>query len=172
MSVRDFAQRWQEVQGVLGGYLFARLGNHQQVDDLLQEVALAALQSYASYRSDRSFGAWAMGIAKHKLCDHLRRGTSREIPLDEAQIATLEDLVESDLHRWEQRRRAMRDCVRHLSAPQRALMEAYYHHGHDTRTMAARQGLTVGSIKSRLHRIRAALRRCVERALERTRDAP
>ena len=43
------------------------------VDDLAQEVFLAAWKSLANYRGDSPLKSWLLGIAKHKVEDHYRR---------------------------------------------------------------------------------------------------
>ena len=43
------------------------------VDDLAQEVFLAAWQSLQNYRGDSPLKSWLLGIAKHKVEDHYRR---------------------------------------------------------------------------------------------------
>ena len=43
------------------------------VDDLAQEVFLAAWQSLGNYRGDSPLKSWLLGIAKHKVEDHYRR---------------------------------------------------------------------------------------------------
>ncbi len=43
------------------------------VDDLAQEVFLAAWKSLGNYRGDSTLKSWLLGIAKHKVEDHYRR---------------------------------------------------------------------------------------------------
>jgi RNA polymerase sigma-70 factor (ECF subfamily) len=43
------------------------------VDDVMQEILLAAWQSLASFRGDVGLRAWVLGIARHKVDDHYRK---------------------------------------------------------------------------------------------------
>lgn len=165
VQARGFELLWRESQGVVAGYLFTRLGDHQQVDDLLQDVAVAALQAFATYDPQRHFGPWVMGIAKHKLKDHLRRRSGRERVMDPAQAAQVEAFIDEDFDHWQQRTHAMRGCLEKLPDAQRALLDAYYVDGRNTTQLAADRDQSVTSLKVRLHRIRSAVRRCVDRVL-------
>lgn len=54
-------------------YLRSRLApRYDLVDDLVQEVFLAAWQSLGRYRRDGPLQAWILGIARHKVEDHYR----------------------------------------------------------------------------------------------------
>ncbi len=52
------------------------------VDDLVQEVFLAAWENLDKYRGDSPLYSWILGIARHKVEDHYRK-TLREAQLEE-----------------------------------------------------------------------------------------
>src|SRR5690242_6432431 len=43
------------------------------VEDLMQEILLAAWQALPSYRQESSLRSWVLGVARHKLDDYYRR---------------------------------------------------------------------------------------------------
>ena len=43
------------------------------LEDLMQEILLAAWQALPSYRQESSLRSWVLGIARHKLDDYYRR---------------------------------------------------------------------------------------------------
>ena len=45
----------------------------EMVDDLVQEILLAAWQGLPTFRGDASLRAWILGIARHKVDDFYRR---------------------------------------------------------------------------------------------------
>jgi RNA polymerase sigma-70 factor (ECF subfamily) len=58
-----------------GIYAYVRsrlLPRHDLVDDLVQEVFLAAWENLGQYRGTSPLQAWLMGIARHKVEDHYR----------------------------------------------------------------------------------------------------
>lgn len=67
----------------LYSYIQRRLIPHTDlVDDLVQEVFLAAWENLHKYRGDSSLCSWLLGIARHKVEDHYRKNL-REVQMDE-----------------------------------------------------------------------------------------
>lgn len=60
----------------------------EMVDDIVQEILLAAWQNLAHFRGDAGLRAWILGIARHKVEDYYRkRLRDIEVPEDENQDA-------------------------------------------------------------------------------------
>src|SRR5262249_46949550 len=57
---------------------------HDLVDDLVQEVFIAAWESLNSFRGTSPLRAWLLGIARHKVEDYYRRLLQSVQPLDPA----------------------------------------------------------------------------------------
>ena len=56
------------------GYVRRRLIPHTEfVDDLVQEVFLAAWENLGKFRGESSLRSWLLGIARHKVEDHYRK---------------------------------------------------------------------------------------------------
>src|SRR5262244_1787794 len=70
------------------------------VEDLVQEVFLAAWESLDKFRGDSSLRTWLLGIARHKVEDHYRRRL-RDLQFQEEDekagedVASLHDLEEA-----------------------------------------------------------------------------
>jgi RNA polymerase sigma-70 factor (ECF subfamily) len=65
------------------GYVKRRLSPRTDlVEDLAQEIFLAAWQNLAKFRGDSSLRSWVLGIARHKVEDHYRTRL-RELPIGE-----------------------------------------------------------------------------------------
>src|SRR5438046_2511457 len=56
----------------LRSYLASQVHHLADVDDLAQDVFLAALESLAAFRRGDDFGAWLRGIARNKLLLYFR----------------------------------------------------------------------------------------------------
>jgi len=54
-------------------YLYSRLGNAQDAEDLTSMTFLSAYQSFGQYRQDGHFASWLFAIARNKVNDHYRR---------------------------------------------------------------------------------------------------
>jgi len=65
------------------------------VDDLVQEVFLAAWESLDKFRGDSPLRNWLLGIARHKVEDHYRRRL-RELQLQEEHETARDEPASSD----------------------------------------------------------------------------
>lgn len=161
-----FTRLWMQAQPVVTSLLTLRLRDRAAVDDLTQEVALAALQGFAEYDATRSFTAWTVGIAQHKAIDWLRRNGARKLVItDEEALATLAT-VGAELDReLSERELALHGCVEVLTGRGRDVVRLHYAEGLPLTDIADRLSLSLANVKVILHRIREALRACVERRL-------
>jgi RNA polymerase sigma factor (sigma-70 family) len=64
-------------------YIFSRVGDSREAEDLTAQVFLAALEGLPSYHHNGHFAAWLFSIARHKVADHFRSSRS-EIPIEVA----------------------------------------------------------------------------------------
>src|SRR5258708_11585337 len=62
----------------LRSYLASQVHHLDDVDDLAQEVFLAALASLSTFRRGDDFGAWLRGIARNKLLVYFRSQSRRK----------------------------------------------------------------------------------------------
>ncbi|MBL8901427.1 MAG: sigma-70 family RNA polymerase sigma factor [Planctomycetes bacterium] len=151
------------------GYLAQQLPTPGDVDDVAQEVFLAALKSAASYRGEGGVRAWLLGIARLRALDLLRQRARRrersgdgvlEERLHERALARLED-EDYELRRA-RRIDALRTCVARLEERPRRLVERFYFHGESADVLAQEIGRSASAIRMTLLRLRGILRRCVE----------
>ena len=61
----------------LRAYLASQVYHLDDVDDLAQDVFLAALHSLPTFRRDEDFGAWLRGISRNKLLVYFRSRSRR-----------------------------------------------------------------------------------------------
>jgi RNA polymerase sigma-70 factor (ECF subfamily) len=123
------------------GILLSRVPRGE-VEDLLQEVFLKALRQLESLRDADAFGAWLARIARNCAADFYRNRRDEESLNDDVMAASSTDL----------------EAVRVLSLI-RTLPEAYREtlvlrlvEGMTGPEIAARTGLTQGSVRVNLHR--------------------
>jgi RNA polymerase sigma-70 factor, ECF subfamily len=120
------------------------------VDDLLQDVFLAAMSRLPSLRDDGAFAAWIVTIARRRAADWRRRRRDT--------VELSEDLV-AETHEPD-RAEALEAiaAIRALPEAYRETMMLRFVAGLDGPAIAARTGLTHGSVRVNLHRGTALLR--------------
>jgi RNA polymerase sigma-70 factor (ECF subfamily) len=163
-----FTRAWLQAQPAVAAYLVATLGprDAQEMDDLLQETALALLEGFASYDPRQPFVPWAVGVARNKLLMKWRaQGRSRVVSRDPDLLDALQRAAEELGPELSDRQHAMRDCVQQLEGRSWDLIRMRYDSGLPPQTIADRLGLKAGHVRVVLTRIREALRRCVEKRL-------
>lgn len=185
MSVRPVgeldAEQWLEAHGdALYRYALHRTGDPDTAEDLVQETLLAAWRGRETYQGGSSERTWLIGILRHKIADHLRRGSRH----DEAKRKLREDgatenaVFNSDgawrvapaswgddplaLNEAEAFAATISDCIDELSPTQRAsfTLREFEDVGVDeaSRTL----GITANNLYVLLYRARLAMRRCLE----------
>ncbi len=140
--------------------------------DATQETFLSAWRHLKGFRGG-SFRGWLLRIATNACYDELRRrGRRAQVPL-----AGTDEETEADALPWMadpnpdsspevmlQRRelqRALETCILRLPPKLRAVLLLVDVHGLDYTGAAASLGVPLGTVKSRLARARAAMRRCL-----------
>ena len=127
------------------------------VEDLVQEVFLAAWQHLPGYRAASSLQAWLLGIARHKVEDYYRGVLRQAEPLGEAEEETIPDTGELAIEdRLDQQRmqQKMQRVLAGLTPDYRIALLWRYWEKRSAREMAAATGRTEKGIERLLSRAR------------------
>jgi RNA polymerase sigma-70 factor, ECF subfamily len=69
----------------------------EAVEDVMQEILLAAWQSLSAFRGDSSLRSWILGIARHKVEDYYRQRIRDEVSEDSSAPSDEENLQKASL---------------------------------------------------------------------------
>ena len=128
----------------------------RDVDDLVQDVFLAAYTRIRELRDPAAFGGWIATIARNRATDYLRRSHEEmELPPD----LPGGDAIEADTM-------AVLDVVRKLPEAYRDTLLMRLVEGMSGAEIAARAGLTPASVRVNLHRGMKLLREQLGMAYE------
>jgi RNA polymerase sigma factor (sigma-70 family) len=72
-KAREVARLWTLAQPVVSSYVASLVRDFRDRDDVLQDVAVAVLDSFGNYDPARPFAAWAIGLARNQVLLYLRR---------------------------------------------------------------------------------------------------
>jgi RNA polymerase sigma-70 factor (ECF subfamily) len=144
-----FGRLYDRYARMVHGILLARVPP-REVDDLVQEVFLLALRQLHALRDVSRFGAWLGTITRNRANDYFRKA----IPDEKATEPVDETLVESRTndHASEQEAAAILAVVRALPEPYREPLILRLVEGMTGPEIAARTGLTHGSVRVNLCR--------------------
>lgn len=177
----DSQHIWSEVQSGLRAFIAKRVADQASVEDLSQEVFLRMQRGLGSLKDRSRLVPWIYQIARNAIVDHYRaRGRQFEQPvglsgeLETLQPASLRGNLSEESGQF---RRELAGCLRpmieRLSEDYRQAVTLVDLEGLPQHEAAARLGLSVSGMKSRVQRGRRQLREmleaCCEIALDRRR---
>lgn len=162
---REAFAQWTLAQPAVSAFVHALVADRAERDDVLQDVAIAVLESYGSYDPSRPFVAWALGIARHSVADSLRRRARGPQRLGEAAADALAAAV-AELGDAERERLAhLADCLNELDGRAREVCELRYRGDLAPSRIAELLGIRANTAAKALQRIREQLRECIDRRM-------
>jgi RNA polymerase sigma-70 factor, ECF subfamily len=144
-----FAQLYRRFSSMVHGVLLARVAP-QDAEDLVQDVFLLALRRLHTLRKDAAFPGWLAVIARNRARDHRRRRVET-VEISEGDAA-------SDASRDTEADSALA-AIRALPEAYRETLVLRLVEGMTGDEIAARTGLTPGSVRVNLHRGMKLLRK-------------
>jgi len=116
----------------------------------VQDVFVTALRRLSTLRDDRSFGPWLAAIARNRANDYHRRSTPDSLPPDDAS----DDGIASAKVRGDHANQAavILNVIRSLPDAYRETLILRLVEGMSGPEIAARTGMTHGSVRVNLHR--------------------
>jgi len=146
-SLSDAYARWS---GLVFTMALRVLNDRGDAEEVTQQVFVSAWRGRASFDPDAGqLGAWLVGIARHRIADHLadrsrrRRNLAAAVP---AAIATNGDedrLVD---------RVVLADEVNQLDEPRRTILRLAFYEDQTYSQIATRLDLPLGTVKSHVRR--------------------
>lgn len=147
----------------LYAYVYELVHQEQTSLDIVQETFINAARHLHTLQRDEKFGSWLFNIAHQKCLQHWRKQRPAEIPIDplDEDFAELEPGPRELLIRKEQEEAFMKVLDR-LAVPHRAVLLLHFLEDFSLEEIASITGTQLGTVKSRLHYARKALRKLLE----------
>ncbi len=152
-----------------------RLVGRREAEDLTQDVFIKVMNSLKSFRGESQLSTWVYRIATNTALDRLRSSSYKQLVRE---VIPLEPLVQIETgigskDKWAEEksalpdaeliRKEMNDCIRtfieHLPADYRTVMVLSELEGMKNIQIAEVLGVTLETVKIRLHRARAKLKK-------------
>lgn len=161
----QFFRLYNGAQKRIYSYLLMLVHNHNDAEDLLQETASILWEQFHKFDKQRSFAAWAIGIARNKALDFLKsKRNSRPLFSDEF-YDDISKLAESESENTDKRFKALRNCVKKLSTLDQNIINLRFEKGIPVKKLSQDSGYSVDAIYKRISRIYVVLRQCVNGTL-------
>ncbi|MBU6385631.1 MAG: sigma-70 family RNA polymerase sigma factor [Planctomycetes bacterium] len=162
-TMRNAMRHWTIVQPLVSSFVHSMVGDRTARDDLMQDIAIAVLESFERYDSSQPFAGWAVGIARNHVRLYFRTVHRTRLRFSDSMMEQLSiefsELAPKELHRLEH----LQTCLEQLDGRARELCKARYADDQKPNQMARHFGGTPNGIAKALQRIRQRLRECIDR---------
>ncbi len=142
---------------------YRMLGGAEDAEDATQETFLRAYTALASFEMGRKFSSWLLSIASNLCIDILRRRRYAWLSLDDVSFRLVSPIEEpaGALLRWEESGQ-VQHLLQRLPEKYRLVVVLRYWYDLPYEEIAATTGLSLNTVKTRLHRARLMLARALQ----------
>jgi len=168
-SVDAFSELVGLHQARVRAYIARYVRNPDLIDDIAQDVFIAAFRTLKTYAGDAPLSLWLIGIARNRALTHLRdegRRRTRESGRLDAVVAEWDAAqLQNEPAARSNELAAMELCIQNLPENSARLVREHYFKSRSSAEIAAEQGKKEGAVRMTLLRIRQGLRDCIETRL-------
>jgi len=137
---------------LLKRYLFHKISNHSDAEDLLQDVLLAAYKGFGKLKDKDICKSWLIGIASNKCVDYYKAKAKKlEIPLDAINTYVVDERgVETTM--------LINDTLNLLADKDKQVLYLFYIRGYNQKDIALKLEIPLGTVKSRISKAKENFR--------------
>jgi RNA polymerase sigma-70 factor, ECF subfamily len=147
----------------LYGFIYTFVPNPADAEDLLQQTSLILWQKFNEFDLDKSFSAWACGIAHFLVLNHLKEKRRSRVVFSDELIARLAKIRHNQEDSQLADPVALVGCLNELSEGDRKLIRLCYAAKHNIKAAAAALDRPAASVYVSLVRVRRLLMNCLQR---------
>jgi len=176
----SFAQLMRLHQKQIYNFTYRMLGNEEEAEDLTQDIFVAAFRGIRRFRGEAKFSTWLYRIALNQTRNRIkylarrdffarqsrRSGSTEERPWENPEL--LADIAPTP-EQWTLTKSLatqVQKCLNQMGPQARQILVLRDVQGFSYEELSEMLSLNPGTVKSRLHRARAALQKCLADKLE------
>jgi len=157
----EFLALFLQHQDGIRAFIRSLVRDRGAADDVFQETSIVLWSEFDRYEPNRSFGAWARGIASNKVLKSYARNRRFSVALPPEAINAVAISFDERESNMEDERTALRACLEKLSDYGRQLLVLRYEHSLSVSALASRIARSEEAVHKALVRVRSALAKCV-----------
>jgi RNA polymerase sigma-70 factor (ECF subfamily) len=162
-----FVELWTLYQQDVRRYVSLLVPRQGDVDDVMQELAVALLSKFGDYDSALPFLPWANRFAYLEVLKWRQKQARDRLVFSDELLAQLELAIADETPMLEIRRKALNDCLQKLTRRDRDLILARYAEHGGVQRAAEHKGVPADRLYRLLKKLRAVLLTCIDAALRR-----
>jgi len=160
----DFWKIYDEYYGPVKRFLTKMSGSEWVAEDLAQDTFIKVQDNLDVLRDKARLKSWIFAIARNKCLDYFRSQNSRK---EDQQFAEDDRFQIKPIAQFKMEQQEMNICIQEktqlLPEPLRAVLVLYETMGLSQKEIADTLEISVGNVKTRLHRARKAMKKIFNR---------
>ncbi|MEM9479104.1 MAG: sigma-70 family RNA polymerase sigma factor [Verrucomicrobiota bacterium] len=160
-----FLRLFLQNESDLRAYVGALVREPAAREDVFQEISLTLWESFEKYDTQRSFGAWARGVATNKILQMRRANSRLPIAFPPEAIERVLEAFDATEEEPGSREEALRDCLGTMPEKSQSILKLRYEDKLSCKQVAKRLRRSLDSVYQHLSRLRSQLEDCIERRL-------
>lgn len=166
-SSAEFVCLLTEHQSALWAYIITLMPGSPDVQDVLQKTNLILWTKQEEFTPGTNFKAWAFQVARLQVLAHLKKSKSRSwLVFDADLLDTVAEESGAAVEDATGKLSYLDSCMKKLSESDQQLLRHRYQSGAQLSEFARSSGRSVSSLSVTLHRLRVALRNCINKRIE------
>lgn len=146
----------------VSAFLASVIHNFRDRDDVLQDTAVAVVESFDRYDPSRPFVAWAVGVARNQVGLYLRRRQRDRLLFDNETVDAVASAFVEVSAEPNHQARYLTDCMALLEKRSRQLLELRYTQDLKPAAISKLLDMSANTVAKALQRIRDQLRACID----------
>lgn len=158
----QLASLWAETCPHLQAFVHSMVNNHEDAEDIVQQVAVVVSERFDTYDQARPFKHWAIGIARNVVLEYFKRNKKQHVIfIDSLSMEKYGEFYEERFDPQAELMPKLKHCMARLTKRSRHLLELRYVRSLTPKQIAHRLDTTANTVRVALFRIRVALRDCM-----------
>ncbi|MFO1004947.1 MAG: sigma-70 family RNA polymerase sigma factor [Planctomycetaceae bacterium] len=162
-QTRQAARLWTLAQPAVSAFVLSIVRDFAIRDDVLQETAVAVLESFDRYDPGRPFVSWAIGVAQNQIRLYWRREKRNQLIFDDDVVEQMAESFQASPAAEIDSLAFLHDCLNRLDGKARQLIELRYTRNLKPAAISELIGMSANSVAKALQRLRDQLRDCIDR---------
>lgn len=162
----EFVTLLTKHQADLWAFIMSQLPGSPDVADVLQKTNLTLWTKQKQFELGTDFRAWAFTVARFEVLAHLKSGKRGNwLVFSHELIEVIAEESPDVIPEAGLRLKQLECCLEKLRPEDRSLLDHRYGSHSGLEAYAAQTGRSVSGLSVTLHRVRSALRECIEKGL-------
>ena len=158
----EFTTLWTKAQPMIGGYISSMVFDYHGAQDVLQKTAIILIRKFEKYDRSLPFLPWALGVARYEILKHRSKSAKDKCVFSDEMVKISSERFAEVAKDHDDLSIALDQCLKRLTDRGQRVLRLRYTQGLKSDEIAEQLGVTGSAVRVMLHRVRGAVRGCIE----------